>query len=108
MKNTFIEKNTFISGAKKDGVSLVHGNSSSFYIEFEEIFKVIFEFWLNFSISEDKLSDSWRILRGKIQQVQEKTAHQRGRQDKSLCSKVPDIGNIMISRLGRVVNEITV
>jgi hypothetical protein len=92
-------------GAEKTGVSLVHGNSSSFYIDFEEIFRVIFQFWLNFDFSKDSLLESGRILREKIQQAKEKTANQTGKEDKSPCSKVQGIGDIMIRRLENVIKE---
>ena len=46
------------------------------------------------------------MLRERIRQIKEKTANQMGREDKSPCSKVPDIGNIMLSRLENVIKEI--
>ena len=84
---------------------MIHGNSSAFYIDFEEIFRTIFEFWLNFNISKDTLSDSGRKLRERIEQAKRKTANQTGRDDKSPCSKVKGIEDIMLTRLEYFVSN---
>ena len=84
---------------------MIHGNSSAFYIDFEEIFRTIFEFWLKFNVSKDTLSDSGQKLRKRIEQAKRKTANQTGRDDKSPCSKVKGIEDIMLTRLEYFVSN---
>lgn len=85
--------------AEETGVSIIHGNSSSFYILFEEIFRQIYKFWQDFSISTDRLEDAGRTLREIIKNVTEMTKSQTGKDDKSPCSKVKNISNIMLQKL---------
>ena len=89
---------TFLE-AEETGVSIIHGNSSSFYILFEEIFRQIYNFWQNFSISTERLEDVGETLRNIIKNVTEMTKHQTGKDDKSPCSKVKNIANIMLQKL---------
>ena len=46
---------------------MIHGNSSAFYIIFEDIFKAIFEFWLEFPPLDGRLMEAGIALRTRIQ-----------------------------------------
>ena len=96
LSQSFIEN--FLE-AEETGVSIIHGNSSSFYILFEEIFRQIYKFWQDFSISNDKLQDAGKTLRIIMKNVTEMTKSQTGKDDKSPCSKVKNIANIMLQKL---------
>ena len=89
---------TFLE-AEETGVSIIHGNSSSFYILFEEIFRQIYKFWQDFSLSNDRLEDAGKTLRSIIKNVTEMTKYQTGKDDKSPCSKVKNIADIMLQKL---------
>ena len=101
--SVFIE--TF-SEAEETGVSIIHGNSSSFYILFEEVFRQIFKFWQDFSLSTDRLEDAGETLRDIIKNVTEMTKHQTGKDDKSPCSKVKNIADIMLQKLESRIRQI--
>ena len=93
--------------AEETGVSIIHGNSSSFYILFEEIFRQIYKFWQDFSVSTDRLQDAGKTLRIIMKNVTEMTKYQTGKDDKSPCSKVKNIANIMLQKLEsriRIIN----
>ena len=96
LSQSFIEN--FLE-AEETGVSIIHGNSSSFYILFEEIFRQIYKFWQDFSISNDKLQDAGKTLRIIMKNVTEMTKSQTGKDDKSPCSKVKNIADIMLQKL---------
>ena len=92
--------------AEETGVSIIHGNSSSFYILFEEIFRQIYKFWQSYSMSADRLEDVGETLRSIIKNVTENTKHQKGKDDKSPCSKVKNIANIMLQKLESRIRRI--
>ena len=52
-------------------MSLIHGNSSAFYIVFEDIFKTIYEFWRDYRPAAGLLRDTGRALRERIQVLTE-------------------------------------
>ena len=92
--------------AEENGVSLIHGNSSSFYVLFEEIFRQIYRFWLAFNINNDKLEDAGKKMRQIIRNVTEVTKDKKGKDDTSPCSKVKNMADIMVRRLEHRITQL--
>ena len=93
--------------AEEKGVSLLHGNSSSFYIVFEEVFRAIFHYLSKFEVATGDLNNLGPKLRKIIAAVKAKTKRQIGQADKSPCSKVKNIEDIMVKRLETRIKTIT-
>ena len=104
-------------------MSLIHGNSSAFYVVFEDIFKTIYEFWRDYSPAAGLLRDTGRALRERIQVLTEHSEYQllkifcgqvakvaaaglTGRNDTSPCSKVEGVADIMVSKLEHRLKKI--
>ena len=87
-------------------MSLIHGNSSSFYVLFEEIFRQIYRFWLAFNINNDKLEDAGKKMRQIIRNVTEVTKDKKGKDDTSPCSKVKNMADIMVRRLEHRITQL--
>ena len=94
--------------AEDNGVSLIHGNASSFYVLFEEIFRQIYKFWHRFIVNKDKLEMAGPRLREVIRRVRKMYEDQEGREDKSPCSKVKNIANIMVKKLEDRIKQINI
>ena len=103
LSNNFI----LILEAEEKGVSLLHGNSSSFYIVFEEVFRAIFHYLSKFEVATGDLNNLGPKLRKIIAAVKAKTKRQIGQADKSPCSKVKNIEDIMVKRLETRIKTIT-
>ena len=78
LSNNFI----LILEAEEKGVSLLHGNSSSFYIVFEEVFRAIFHYLSKFEVATGDLNNLGPKLRKIIAAVKAKTKRQIGQADK--------------------------
>ena len=86
--------------AEEEGVSLIHGNSSSFYISFEEIFREIYNYFSKTKIEEININHLSSKLREIIDSVKRKTEKNVKKEDDlSPCSKVNNIGDIFVKKL---------
>ena len=81
-------------------MSLIHGNSSSFYVSFEEIFREIYNYFANTKLEEINVNHLSSKLREIIESVRKKTEKNMKKEDDlSPCSKVNNIGDIFVKRL---------
>ena len=88
------------SEAEEEGVSLIHGNSSSFYVSFEEIFREIYKYFATTKLEEINVYHLSSKLREIIESVRRKTENiVKKEDDLSPCSKVNNIGDIFVKRL---------
>ena len=86
--------------AEEEGVSLIHGNSSSFYVSFEEIFREIYNYFSKTKIEEININHLSSKLREIIDSVKRKTEKNVKKEDDlSPCSKVNNIGDIFVKKL---------
>ena len=86
--------------AEEEGVSLIHGNSSSFYVSFEEIFREIYNYFSNTKLEEININHLSSKLREIIDSVKRKTEKNVKKEDDlSPCSKVNNIGDIFVKKL---------
>ena len=95
------------SAASQKGISLLHGNSSSFYVIFEEVFRVIYQYFLNFELGVHDLSSIVNELRKLVLEVKVNTKDLKGKEDISPCSKVKNIEDILLERIKTRIREIT-
>ena len=94
------------SEAAVSGVSLLHGNALTFAIEFEDVFKEIYVFWKNFNVAKDNMSNVSSELRKVLSDVKQRNENLSGREDKSPCSKVKNIENIMLQKLEHTISQL--
>ena len=86
--------------AEEEGVSLIHGNSSSFYVSFEEIFREIYNYFSKTKLEEININHLSSKLREIIDSVKRKTEKNVKKEDDlSPCSKVNNIGDIFVKKL---------
>ena len=93
-------KEIFLIEAEEEGVSLIHGNSSSFYVSFEEIFREIYNYFSKTKLEEININHLSSKLREIIDSVKRKTENNVKKEDDlSPCSKVNNIGDIFVKKL---------
>ena len=85
---------------------MLHGNSSAFYVIFEEVFRVIYQYFLQLDISNIDLHTIVEDLKKKILEVKINTKLMKGKDDISPCSKVKGIESILLKRLEIRINQI--
>ena len=71
----------------------------SFFTDFEELFKVVFNYWLHFNLSHDRLEDSATVIR---QEILTLPPYIPGTYNTSHCSMVQGMEEIMVRRLREV------
>ena len=95
-----------LSAASQKGISLLHGNSSAFYVIFEEVFRVIYQYFLNLELGVHELTNIVNELRKLVLEVKVNTKDLKGKEDISPCSKVRNIEDILLKRIKTRIREV--